>query len=63
MPPQDADSVTEMRNVATGRRIMFARSFMPASNAFVRTIVPAVIGVVIGAGAVMEHRGIDEPIR
>jgi hypothetical protein len=26
---------------------------MPASNAFVRTIVPAVIGVVIGAGAVM----------
>jgi hypothetical protein len=26
--------------------------FMPASNAFVRTIVPAVIGVVIGAGAV-----------
>jgi len=25
---------------------------MPASNAFVRTIVPAVIGVVIGAGAV-----------
>jgi hypothetical protein len=26
VPPQDADSVTAMRHVATGRHIMFARS-------------------------------------
>jgi hypothetical protein len=31
---------------------MVREEFMPASNALVRTIVPAVIGVVIGAGAV-----------